>query len=121
MPDRLERVKELLKSEISEIIRREIKDPRLGFVTITDAEVSKDLRHAKIFISVLGDEQKKQETLNVLQSAAGFIRGEFGRHARMKIIPEITFKLDTTVERGARIFELLEQVKRDEEQPPSGN
>ncbi|MDI6829651.1 MAG: 30S ribosome-binding factor RbfA, partial [Armatimonadota bacterium] len=79
MPDRLERVKELLKSEISEIIRREIKDPRLGFVTITDAEVSKDLRHAKIYVSVLGDEQQKQETLNILQAAAGFIRGEFGR------------------------------------------
>jgi len=119
MTDRPERVKELLRVEVSRIIQRDIKDPRLGFVTVTDAEVSKDLRHARVFVSVLGDEKQKQESLSVLQSAAGYIRGEFGRHARMKVIPEIAFRLDTAVEQGARIFELLQQVKQDvkDEQP----
>jgi ribosome-binding factor A len=113
---RQERVKELLKAEVSDIIRREIKDPRLGFVTITDAEVSKDFRHAKVYISVMGDEQAKKESLAVLQSAAGYIRGEFGRRAFMRIIPEMTFKLDTAVDQGARIFELLQQVKKEDEE-----
>ena len=115
MTTRQEKVEELLKVEISDIIRRELKDPRLGFITITDAEVSKDLRHAKVYISVLGDEKAKEESLAVLQRAAGFIRGEFGRRAYMKTIPEIAFKMDTSVEQGARIFELLEQERRHEE------
>ena len=115
MTTRQEKIEELLKVEISDIIRRELKDPRLGFITITDAEVTKDFRHAKVYISVLGDEKAKEESLAVLQRAAGFIRGEFGRRAYMKTIPEITFKMDTSVEQGARIFELLEQERRHEE------
>ena len=116
MSTRQERVKELLKTEISEIIRREIKDPRLGFVTIIDAEVTKDLRQAKIFISVLGDEEQKEESLAILQKAARYIRGEFGHRVSMKMIPELTFKMDTGVEHGARIFELLQQVKSDDKE-----
>jgi ribosome-binding factor A len=115
MTTRQERVKEFLKIEISDIIRREIKDPRFGFVTITDVEVSKDLRHAKIYISVLGDEKAKEESLAVLRHAAGFIRSEFGHRASMKVIPQLTFEFDTAAEHGARMFELLQQVKRDEE------
>lgn len=116
MSTRTERVKELLKEEISDIIRREIKDPRLGFVTIIDAEVSKDLHHANVYISVLGDEKQKEESLSVLQRAAGYIRGELGRRVSMKVIPEIAFKADTTVDQGARIFELLQQERpKDEE------
>lgn len=114
MSTRTERVKELLRTEISDIIRREIKDPRLGFVTITDAEVTKDLRHAKVYISVMGDDKQKAETLSVLQHASGYIRGEFGRRAFMKIIPEITFKMDSAIDQGVRIFELLQQVKSDD-------
>ncbi|MHB0997779.1 MAG: 30S ribosome-binding factor RbfA [Armatimonadota bacterium] len=115
MSTRQERVKELLKSEISDIIRRGIKDPRIGFVTITDADITRDLRHAKVYISVLGDENQKLESLQVLQRASGYIRGEFGRRAFLKIIPEISFKMDTAIEHGARIFELLQQVKSDEQ------
>lgn len=116
MTTRQERVQELLKVEISDIALKQIKDPRLGFITITDVEVSKDMRHARVFFSVLGDDQQKQQSLEILQAAAGYIRGEFGRRAHMKIIPEITFRLDTAVEHGARIFELLDKVKRDDEQ-----
>ena len=118
MSTRTERVKELLKTEISDILRREIKDPRLGFVTITDAEVSKDLRHARIFVSVMGDKQAKEESLGVLKRAAGHIRGEFGRRAHMKVIPEISFQFDTGVEHGARIFELLQQVEHHDAEKP---
>lgn len=115
MTTRQERINEMLKIEVSDIIRRELKDPRLGFITITGAEVSKDLRHAKIFISVMGDENQKQETLSVLQKASGFIRSEFGKRATMKMIPDISFRMDSGVEHGARIFELLQQVKSDEQ------
>jgi len=116
MTTRQERVEEFLRAEICEIMRREIKDPRLGFVTITEVQVTKDLRHANVFISVMGDDQQKQASLSVLQRAAGFIRGEFGRHAHLKTIPELSFKFDTAVERGARIFELLQQVKPHDEE-----
>jgi len=116
MSTRTEKVEGLLKVEISDMIHRDLKDPRLGFVTVTDAEVTKDLRHAKIYVSVMGDEKAKQESLSVLQRAAGYMRGEFGRRAHLKIIPEITFKLDTAVETGTRIFELLEQVKRNDKE-----
>ncbi|MHB1456633.1 MAG: 30S ribosome-binding factor RbfA [Armatimonadota bacterium] len=114
MTTRQERINEMLKIEVSDIIRRELKDPRLGFITITGAEVSKDLRHAKIFISVMGDENQKQETFGVLQRASGFIRSEFSKRATMKMVPAISFRMDSGVEQGARIFELLQKVKSDE-------
>lgn len=116
MTTRQERVNELLKEEISDIVRREIKDPRIGFITITGADVTKDLRHANVYVSVLGDDQQKSESLAILQRAAGFIRGEIGRRVHIKIVPEINFKLDTAVEHGVRIFELLQQVKTDEQE-----
>jgi ribosome-binding factor A len=116
MSTRTERVEELLKVEISDMIHRDLKDPRLGFVTVTDAEVTKDLRHAKVYISVMGDEKTREESLAVLQRAAGHIRSEFGRRVHIKIVPEITFRMDTAIETGSRIFELLEKVKRDGEE-----
>ncbi len=121
MTTRQEKVAELLKTEVSRIIQREMKDPRLGFITVTDAEVSKDLRHAKIFISVMGNDEQKDETLGILQRASSFIRSEFGRHASMKVLPEITFKLDTAVEHGARIFELLQEVRHESEKPDTSS
>lgn len=112
---RQRKVQELLVREISEIIRRELKDPHVGFVTITDAEVSPDLRHARVFYSVLGDPAAQEETGKALNRAAGFIRGEFARRASMRYVPEIRFHFDPSVERGARIQELLEQVRREDE------
>ena len=111
---RQEKVKELLKIEISDIILREIKDPRVGFVTVTDADVSPDLKYAKVFISVLGDAAQKQETMKALRKAAKFIRAEFAKRANMKATPEITLLEDMAIEQGARIFELLEQIKKDD-------
>jgi ribosome-binding factor A len=121
MSTRQEKVKEFLKIEVSNIILKEIRDPRLGFVTVTGADVSKDLRHATIFISVMGDDEQRQDSIAILQKASGFIRSEFGRKSTMKLIPQISFKLDTAVEHGVRIFELLQQVKHEPEKPDNSS
>jgi len=112
---RQRRVQELLVQEISQIIRREMKDPRIGFVTITDAEVTADLRHARIFFSVLGSETERDETAKALNRAAGFIRGEFARRAQMRFVPDFRFEFDPSVERGVRLSQLLDQVRQDDE------
>jgi ribosome-binding factor A len=111
---RQRKVQELLVQEISDIIRKEVRDPRVGFVTITDAEITSDLRHAKVFFSVLGSEEQKADTTTALNRAAGFVRAEFARRAQMRFVPDIRFQFDTSVERGARIGQLLEQVRQNE-------
>jgi len=111
---RQRRVQELLVHEISEILRRELSDPRIGFVTVTGAEVTSDLRHARVFFSVLGDTTARDDTTTALNRAAGFVRSEFARRAQMRFVPEIKFEFDPSVERGARIEQLLEQVRQDE-------
>jgi ribosome-binding factor A len=111
---RRERVEELIVREVSEILRRKVSDPRIGFVTITGADISPDLRHARVFVSILGSEEKQAEALKGLQSAARFIRGELGKRIEMRDTPQISFKIDTAIASGVRIFELLEQVKREE-------
>ena len=116
---RQRRVQELLVQEISDIIRRELKDPKIGFVTITDAEVSPDLRHARVFFSVLGEPEQRVETGRILNRAAGFIRGEFGRRAQIRFTPEIRFEYDPSAERGTRITQLIDQVRQDDERRAS--
>ncbi|MGI6296409.1 MAG: 30S ribosome-binding factor RbfA [Armatimonadota bacterium] len=113
---RQNKVRELLKQEVSDIIRREIKDPRLGFLTITDAEITADLKHAKVYVTVLGDEQERKQSMDVLKHAQHFIRQEFGKRVRMKILPDVQFFYDESVDRGVRIFELLEEIKRDDQE-----
>ncbi|MEW6229932.1 MAG: 30S ribosome-binding factor RbfA [Bacillota bacterium] len=110
---RVERVAEAIHSEVADILAREIKDPRLGFATITDVEVSPDLRYVKIFVSVMGDKSQVEQTMAALESATGFVRSEIGRRIRLRHTPEITFKHDTSIRRGARVFELLREI-RDE-------
>ena len=118
MSVRTEQIRSLLKTEISDIIRR-LNDPRIGFVTVTDAEVTADLRHAKVFVSVFGTDEEKQNSFKALHSATGFVRSEFGHRARMKTIPDLSFLPDTSVEHGARIFELLEKIKKEEDESGS--
>ncbi|MEA4901501.1 30S ribosome-binding factor RbfA [Desulfitobacterium sp.] len=107
---RASRLGEALKEEISQMIREELKDPRIGFVTVTSVEVAEDLGHAKVFVSVLGDSQQSKESLEALNRAAGFIRNEIGRRIRLRYTPEITFKYDSSIEHGAHIAELLREV-----------
>jgi ribosome-binding factor A len=111
---RQEKVRELLRMEISEIIQREVSNPRVGFVTVTDAEISPDLRHAKVFISILGDQAQKDQGMKALRSATSFIRTAFAKRANMKVTPEIVFVEDKVLERGSRIFELLEKMKKED-------
>jgi len=120
MTVRQEKVQAQLVEEISEIIQRELRDPRLGFVTLTGAEVSRDLRHAKIFVSVMGDEKARRDSLKALNSAVGLLRGEFARRARLRVAPELEFRFDEGIDRGARIFELLHSVEDDLKPHPEG-
>ena len=115
MSTRQEKLKELLKEEISDILRREFKDPRLGFITIIDTEISPDLRHAKIYVSVLGNEEERNRNMKVLKGAEHFIRQAFAKRVKMKVTPAIHFQLDTSVDQGIRIFELLDHIKHNEE------
>lgn len=112
---RQRRVQEMLVQEISAILQRDMRDPRVGFVTITDARITPDLRQAKVFYSVLGDDAAREETAKALKRATSFIRGEFARRAQLRFAPEIYFEFDTSIERGAKLSALLEQVRRDDE------
>lgn len=107
---RIARLRELLKEEISEILQRQMKDPRIGFVSVTDVELSADIRHAKVFVSIFGDAEAKTRTMEGLASAQGFIRTELARRIRLRRIPEVLFKMDESIERGARVNRLLRQV-----------
>lgn len=118
---RTDRVDELLKQEIARIVREEVKDPRVGFATVMDVGASADLRHARVFVSVLGSEEEKRETLAALRRASGFIRARIGDELTLKYLPELHFELDRTLERAARIEALLEQAGGAREETPPGN
>ena len=114
MTMRSNRVAEQMKKELGEIIGQKLKDPRIGFVTVTDVDVTGDLQQATVFISVLGSDYKKEETLKGLSKAKGFIRSEIGQRIRLRKTPEIEFAFDDSVEYGNRIESLLRQVRDDE-------
>jgi ribosome-binding factor A len=107
---RLDRVNQLIKEEISLLLQRELKDPRLGFVTVTGVETTKDLRSAKVFVSVLGDEGHWSGSLAALGSARGFIRNWLRHHLDLRVTPELDFRADRSMEHAARIQKLLEQL-----------
>jgi len=106
-------VQQRLIEEVSDMLHRDLKDPRLGFVTITGAEITRDLRYARVYVSVLGTDEERDKCLEALKRASGFIRGEFTRRAHLRIAPEIVFQADVSLSRGARIFELLKQIERE--------
>ena len=114
MAHRIERVNSLIRQEISELLQRQVKDPRLGnLVVVTDVSTSPDLRHAKIFVSRIGSEEEKQETLNVLAAASGFFRNELAKRLRLRHIPELSFQWDDSIERGDYISQLIDEVSID--------
>ena len=108
------KVAEFLKEEVSQIIRREVKDPRIGFVSITDVEVSGDLRHAKVFVSVYGDETEKEETMAGLEKATSFIRKLVGERITTYHTPKIIFRYDDSIEHGVHISNLIKEVREEE-------
>lgn len=117
MSHRPERMAEAIKKEVADLLRNEIKDPRVGFVTITGVDVTKDLSYAKIFVSVMGKDDQRTETLNALQKAAGYMRSEIGRRIKVRHAPELIFKLDTSLDHGSRIMEILHGINSQEEKP----
>jgi ribosome-binding factor A len=108
---RLDRVNQLIKEEISTLLQRELKDPRLGFVTVTEVETSKDLRSAKVFVSVLGDERQWTASLAALASARGFVRNWLRQHLDLRVTPDLDFRADRSMEHAAKIQSLLKQVQ----------
>ncbi|MBB3109437.1 ribosome-binding factor A [Paenibacillus phyllosphaerae] len=107
---RVGRVGEQIKKEISTIIQTELKDPRIGFITVTGVDVTGDLSQARIFLSVLGSEEQKEETLKALARSTGFIRSELGKRIRFRHTPELLFKFDSSIEYGSKIETLLGQL-----------
>ena len=118
MENRQRRLGELLKKEISDLVLRGIKDPRIGFVSITSVVLTADLRHAKVLVSVLGSEHERKASLAGLRSAAGFIRRELGQRLRLRYVPEIKIVYDDSIEQGTRIISLIDSVVKKEDSAP---
>ncbi|MCZ6907749.1 MAG: 30S ribosome-binding factor RbfA [Deltaproteobacteria bacterium] len=110
---RSERIGELILEYVSQLLIRQINDPRIGDVTLTGAEVSRNLRHARIYFSILAEKEPRGEVLNGLRSATGFIRSKIARELALRFVPEIEFVYDNTQEKAQRIEQLLRQVKDD--------
>ncbi|GBF72045.1 ribosome-binding factor A [Paenibacillus sp. 598K] len=109
---RVERVAEQIKKELSQLIQAELKDPRIGFITVTGVEVTGDLSQARVFLSVLGSEEQKEETLKALARGKGFLRSELGKRIRFRHTPDLLFKFDSSIEYGSRIEALLDQLNQ---------
>jgi ribosome-binding factor A len=107
---RTDRIDQLLREEIGAIVTREVADPRIGFATITKVETARDLRHARVFVSVIGQPAERKETVIALSRAMPFVRRELGRKLRLKYIPDLHVELDETAERGTRVLQLLDEL-----------
>ncbi len=114
MSQRTEKVQKLARQVLGELIH-DLKDPRIGFATVTAVRITPDLRHARIFVSVLGSQDEQRATMKGLESATPFLRGELGRQVRMKYLPELTFELDTTTEEADRLERLLHTIHEKDE------
>lgn len=113
---RVQKVSEQMKKEMADILRTSVKDPRVGFATVTRVDVSGDLQHAKVFISVFGSDEEKQASMAALTKAAGFLRGEVARRLHMRVAPELSFRLDESGEYSAHIERVLKTIQLDEPQ-----
>lgn len=109
MSERLRRVNEAVREVLTEAVA-ELKDPRIGFLTITGVETSRDLRHARVYVSVLGSERKRLDTLAGLGAAQGVLQGRLGRELRLKNTPQLAFQYDPSVERGVRMSRLIDEL-----------
>jgi ribosome-binding factor A len=112
---RISRVGEEIKKELSILLQREMKDPRIGFVTVTAVEVTSDLQLAKVFISVFGNEEQRQASLAGLQKAKGFLRSEIGKRVKLRHVPDFVFKLDQSIDYGNKIETILREISTEGE------
>jgi ribosome-binding factor A len=118
---RTRQVGELLKEELSDIIRREVKDPRIGFMSITEVDLPTDLRTAKVYVSVLGTDEEREQTVTALRSASGFIRHHLKPRLRMRQIPVLDFQSDRSMEYAQHISETLRAIEEDRRQRAPGS
>ena len=118
---RTARVNELLRAEVSELILREVKDPRVteGLITITEIRVSPDLRHATVFVSHMGTDEEREHALAGLQHAAPFLHRELMHRLKMRAVPDLVFRFDPSIERGARLADLIRKVSNDYRDQPA--
>ncbi|MEC9466838.1 MAG: 30S ribosome-binding factor RbfA [Myxococcota bacterium] len=117
-PKRPQRVGQLIHKEVSRLLVQGLKDPRVGFATVTEVRVSGDLRHAKVFVSIYEEGERRQETLDGLQAAAGFFKREISHNVRIRWVPELHFALDEGLERAQRMEELIGAIARGEQEAP---
>jgi len=115
MSDRMRRVNEAVREVVSEGLG-DLNDPRIGFVTVTGVETSADLRHARVFVSVLGSEAKQKRTLTGLAAAHGVLQARLARELRMKRTPQLAFEYDPTVERGVRMTQLIDELAPEDDE-----
>ena len=119
MSRRIERLNDQLREEISDLLRRQVKDPRVAvFITITRVETSPDISRAKVFVSIMGTEEEKEGALRGLHAASAFIRHELGQRLSLRRAPELSFRQDDSIEQGARVLDLLDQVSEQEKGSP---
>ena len=113
---RADRVAELIKHEVSDIITRKLNDPRIGFTSVTVVDVGNDLRNAKIYVSIFGTPEQKKDTMDALFSATKFVRGELGKRLQLRDVPEILFRQDDSIEKGAKVFEIINRLHKEKEE-----
>jgi len=118
---REQRLSKLLKEELSAIILREINDPRLGMISITDVELTPDLKVAYVHISAFGDQTERDQSIMVLDHAAGFLRMTLSKIVNLRHTPELRFKLDTSLERASRVYDLLNKIKSENPSPTNND
>lgn len=119
---RPDRVAAAIREEVASFLAEGVKDPRItGFVTVTSVDVTRDLRHARVFVSVMGSDDEKRATMEGLASLAGHLRARLGRTMRLRVAPEIDFRLDPSIAHAARIDSLLERLKSGDIEPDTGD
>lgn len=111
---RVNRVAEQIKKEVSQIIQKELKNPNLGFVTVTDVEVTGDLQQATIYVSILGTDREKAESLAALEKSKGYLRREIGQRIRLRKTPELSLAVDGSIEYGSKIEQLLTEISKED-------
>jgi ribosome-binding factor A len=116
---RLQRIEHEIVRELSEIVREQLKDPRVGFVTFLGAQVSPDLRRCRVYASPMGDERASRQTMRGLQSAAGFLSAELGKRLQTRHTPTLTFIRDSSIERGVRVTTMIDEIRQEDERKSS--
>lgn len=115
MKRRAERVAELIKREVSKMFLEDFKNPEVGFVTVTDVDLTDDLKLARIFVSIYGPPEKQKQSLEIIQKSTPFFRKEVAQRIQLRFAPELRFEYDPSVEKATRVFELLDKIKKEEE------